>query len=179
MPIGCSLGIEATPYFMQNMLGDADLIARFYRLHCALETGRDELHADELAIGAFSTLFRRHGNGGGRPEPAPQSRATLGRVIELMHARYSGNLGLDELAHVAGLTKFQLIGLFKRCIGLTPHAYLVHIRLNAACRLLKRGVPLAESALGAGFCDQSALTKHFKRCYGITPHQFASAAKTG
>jgi AraC-like DNA-binding protein len=96
-----------------------------------------------------------------------------------MHARYSENLGLDELARAAGLTKFQLIGLFKRAIGLTPHAYLVHVRLNAACRLLKRGLPLAESALAAGFCDQSALTKHFKRCYGITPLQFAAAARTG
>jgi AraC-like DNA-binding protein len=33
--------------------------------------------------------------------------------------------------------------------------------------------------LAAGFCDQSALTKHFKRWYGITPLQFAQAACTG
>jgi AraC-like DNA-binding protein len=89
------------------------------------------------------------------------------------------NLGLGELAEVAGLTKFQLIGLFKRTVGLTPHAYLIQIRLNAACRLLRRGFPLAESALAAGFCDQSALSRHFKRCYGITPAQFASATRAG
>jgi AraC-like DNA-binding protein len=96
-----------------------------------------------------------------------------------MQTRYSENLCLDDLARVAGLTRFQLIRLFKRTVGLTPHAYLVQIRLNAACRHLKRGYPLAESALAAGFCDQSALTKHFKRSYGITPLQFADAARTG
>jgi len=48
---------------------------------------------------------------------------------------------------------------------------------NAACRHIARGHSLAESALAAGFCDQSALTKHFKRCYGMTPLQFAKAVR--
>lgn len=177
--VGRSLGIKAAPYFMRNMLRDADLIEKFGRLHQVLETNGDDLCADELAVDAFSQLFHRYGSGGGQPEPAPACRAIAGRIIDLMHARYSENLGLDELAGVAGLTRFQLIGLFKRSVGLTPHAYLIHIRLNAACRLLKRGVTLAESALAAGFCDQSALTRHFKRCYGITPRQFAAAARAG
>jgi len=175
--IGHHLGIKATPYFADNMLRDAELIEQFDRLHRALEMDRDDLHADELMVSAFAGLFERHGSGGGRPDRAPRNRIMVDRVIELMQAHYSENLGLDELAQVAGLTRFQLIGLFKRTIGLTPHAYLIQIRLNAACRLLKRGTPLAESALAAGFCDQSALTKHFKRSYGITPRQFAAAAR--
>src|SRR5438046_3082333 len=121
--VGQSLGVEATAYFTRNMLNDRDLIDRFSRLHHELEIGNDAMHADELAVDAFSQLFERHGRGGGRPEPAPASQAIAARIIELMHARYSENLGLDELAVVAGLTRFQLIGLFKRAIGLTPHAY--------------------------------------------------------
>src|SRR5438876_741731 len=80
--VGRSLGLQATPYFMRNMLSDADLIATFGRLHRALETGRDDLHADELAVEAFDKLFRRHGSGGSRPERAPQSRAIAARIIE-------------------------------------------------------------------------------------------------
>ncbi|MGY3618979.1 helix-turn-helix domain-containing protein [Bradyrhizobium sp. USDA 10063] len=175
--IGDQLGARATPYFMQNMFDDAELIKRFGRLHRALEADQDDALTDELAICAFSALFERYGHGGDRPERAPQDRAIVARVVDLMQARYAENLGLSELARVAGLTQFQLIGLFKRTVGLTPHAYLVHIRLNAACRLLKRGTPLAEAALAAGFCDQSALTKHFRRCYAITPAQFAAAAR--
>ncbi len=177
--VGESVGIKAAPYFMRNMLSDTDLIERFGHLHHVLEIGDDHLHADELTIDTFKSLFQRYGSGGGRPERAPRSRAVAGRIIELMHARHAENLGLGELADFAGLTRFQLIGLFKRTVGLTPHAYLIHIRLNAACRLLKRGFPLAESALAAGFCDQSALSRHFKRCYGITPAQFAAAARAG
>src|SRR5437899_10325662 len=164
---------------MYNMFREAGRMDKFVRLHQILETNGNVLCADEFAVDAFSHLFHRYGSGGGQPGPAPACRAIAGRIIDLMHARYSENLGLDELAGVAGLTRFQSIGLFKRAVGLTPHAYLIHIRLNAACRLLKRGVTLAESALAAGFCDRSALTRRFKRCYCITPRQFAAAARAG
>jgi AraC-like DNA-binding protein len=93
-----------------------------------------------------------------------------------MQARYAESLLLDDLAAVAGLTVYQLIGLFKRTTGTTPHAQLTHVRLNAACRHLRLGYPIAEAATAAGFCDQSALTRHFKRCFGMTPMQFARAA---
>lgn len=175
--VGCGLGIEATPHFTRSMIEDGDLIDRLARMHQAFEANDDNFHADELLIDAFGELFRRHGSGGNRPERAPYDRVIADRIIALMRARYEENLGLDELASVVGLTSFQLIGLFKRTVGLTPHAYLIHLRLNAACRHLKRGYPLAESAQRAGFCDQSALTKHFKRCYGITPLQFAAAVR--
>ncbi|HVX76555.1 MAG TPA: AraC family transcriptional regulator [Bradyrhizobium sp.] len=173
-------GIDAVPYFTRNMLDDGDLIERFGRLHQVLETEPDDaLLADELAIDAFGKLFARYGSGGVRPEHAPRSSLVVRQLMGLMQERYYEKLVLDDLARFANLTSFQLIKLFKRSVGLTPHAYLVHVRLNAACRHLKRGHSLAESALAAGFCDQSALNRHFKRCYGITPLQFADAVRAG
>jgi AraC-like DNA-binding protein len=171
------LGVETIPYFTRNMFVDRDLIEGFLALHRALEDGRDLFRERELLIGSFGELFRRHGSGGGRIEPAPRDRAALGRSIAVMRARHAEELRLEELAAEAGLTTFQLIGLFRRTVGLTPHAYLTQIRLGAACRRLRRGVPIAAAATESGFYDQSALTRHFKRCYGITPLQFARAAR--
>jgi AraC-like DNA-binding protein len=171
------LGIEAAPNFLQNMIDDLEVIERFARLHRAFEAEHDDFCAGELVFDAFGMLFQRHGSGVVRPERTGQDRTTFNRIVELIQTRYAENLSLDDLARFAGLTNFQLIGLFKRTIGLTPHAYLIHVRLNAACRHLRRGYSLAESALAAGFCDQSALTKHFRRCYGITPLQFAEAVR--
>jgi AraC-like DNA-binding protein len=93
-----------------------------------------------------------------------------------MQAEYATNLRLEDLAADVGLTTFQIIGLFKRTVGLTPHAYLTQVRLNMACRQLRHAPVLADVAPAVGFYDQSALNKHFKRCYGITPLQFARAA---
>jgi AraC-like DNA-binding protein len=174
--IARGLGIERVPYFLRNDVNDPDLIETFLALHCALEDGTDPLHERELLLGAFGQLFGRHGNGGQRAEAAPRDRVLFGKVKETMRARHAETLQLDDLAGAVGLTAFQLIGLFKRVCGLTPHAYLTQVRLNAACRLLKRGAPIADAALASGFYDQAALTKHFKRCYAITPLQFAKAA---
>ncbi|MDA9395639.1 hypothetical protein WN73_34520 [Bradyrhizobium sp. CCBAU 45394] len=171
-------GTDPLPHLQESMLDDGDLIGRFDRLHRVLETEQDDLLADELVADAFGRLFERYGDGRRSKIPAGRD-AVVSRLIALMRERHAENLSLDQLAGLAGLTSFQLIGLFKRTVGLTPHAYLVHIRLNAACRFLRRGHSLADSALAAGFCDQAALNKHFRRCYGITPLQFAQAARAG
>ncbi|CAN5839251.1 AraC family transcriptional regulator [soil metagenome] len=174
--VAAGLGIERVPYFTRNIIGDPDLIEAFLAMHCAIEEGRDVFRERELLVGSFGRLFQRHGSGGDRIRPAPVDRQILARVIDRMRSDYASNLQLEELAAEAGLTTFQLIGLFKRTVALTPHAYLTQIRLGRACRWLRRSLALAEVATAVGFYDQSALNKHFKRCYGITPRQFARAA---
>ena len=42
-------------------------------------------------------------------------------------------------------------------------------------RITKKGAPLAEAAAGAGFSDQSHLSRQFRRAYGATPGQWAAA----
>lgn len=175
--VASGLGIDRIPYFSANAFTDTDLIAAFLKLHYALEESGDALHDRELLVGSFGTLFRRHGSDGAALiRQARADRAALSRVIEIMQDRHAEALKLEELAATASLTQFQLIGLFNRLTGMSPHAYLTQIRLKAACRLLKRGAVPAEAATAAGFYDQSALNRHFKRAYGITPLQYASAA---
>src|SRR5579875_1009840 len=142
-----------------------------------IEEAHDLFHDRELLIGTSGRLFRRHGSVGSRIEPPVRDRAVVDRAIAEMRARYAEAVRLEALADLVGLTTFQLIGAFRRAVGLTPHAYLTQIRLSMACRHLRRGVPIAEAAAVSGFYDQSALTRHFKRRYGITPSQFARAAK--
>ena len=170
------LGIEEMPYFTRNTFSDRDLIDAFLEMHCALEEGRDVFRERELLVGTFGRLFQRHGSGRDRIKLPPTDRLLLARVTERMRAEYARNLRLEDLAADVGRTTFQLIGLFKRAVGLTPHAYLTQIRLNMACRHLRHAPVLADVATAVGFYDQSALNKHFKRCYGITPLQFAQAA---
>ena len=174
--LAAELGIETLPYFTQNLFRDTDLIEGFLALHRALEEGRDAFRERELLVGTFGRLFQRHGSGGGRIEAGPRDQAPLQAALDHMRARHGEDLRLRDIAAPMGLTAFQLIGLFRRTTGLTPHAYLTQVRLSAACRALRHGLPIADVAAGAGFYDQSALTRHFKRCYGITPRQFSRAA---
>jgi AraC-like DNA-binding protein len=171
------LGVRQTPYFTQNAFNDPDLIREFNALHRQIERDGERFQEREKLVQTFGRLFRRHGSDGRRIAPAPRDRSVLGQAVALIRERHAENLQLEELAGAVGLTSFQLIDLFKRNVGLTPHAYLTQVRLGAACRHLRNGLPPAEVATEAGFYDQSAMNNRFKRCYGITPLQFAKAAR--
>jgi len=171
------LGLERVPYFMRNLIDDQPLIQAFLALHLSLDAGGDPFRTDELLSCAFGRLFACHGSGRLAAKPAPRDEALLRRVRERMHGDYESNLRLSELSRAVGLTQFQLIGLFRRALGVTPHAYLTHLRLSAACRELRRGESIARTAQACGFYDQSALTRAFRRCYAITPRQFVKAAR--
>lgn len=166
------LGLDALPYFTRNLFRDGDLVGGFLDLHRALDRGED---AEEAMLAAFGALFRRHGGGDRRALLAPRDRALLGRAIGLMRDRLGEALPLADLGTAVGLTPFQLIGLYKRGTGLTPHAYLTQLRLDRAMEHLAAGRSIAEAALRVGFCDQAALQRHFKRVHGFTPRQYVQA----
>lgn len=174
------LGIARPAYFMRNVVGDADLIAAFARLHCSLEDGQDPLEERELLVASFGTLFQRHGDGARSVPMAVRDEAVVARVAKRLASQHAeSGLTLNEMGLWVDMTPFQLIHLFKRTAGLTPHAYLTQLRLKAAIRELKAGVPIADAALASGFYDQSALTRHFKRSFGITPLQYQRAGAAG
>lgn len=175
--IARGLGLETVPYFTRNQLFDAGLAANFLSLHSALEDGRDGLLERELLLTSFAALFERHGSGGARLEPAPRDRARFKMATDYIRAKLAEPLSLGELCAKLQITQYQLIRLFKCITGLTPHAYITQLRLDTACRYLADGRPIGDTAISAGFYDQSALTHHFKRCYGVTPMQFARAVR--
>lgn len=178
--VTAALGIARPAYFMRNVLGDPDLIAAFARLHRSLDEGHDPLEECELLVASFGQLFARHGDGARSIPTAPHDEAAVSRVAKRMSAQHAqSGLTLDEMGLWVDMTPFQLIHLFRRTIGLTPHAYLTQLRLKAAIRQLRTGTPIAEAALASGFYDQSALTRHFKRSFGITPLQYQRAGAAG
>jgi AraC-like DNA-binding protein len=168
-----ALGLPRFPAFASGLRRHPDLVATFLRLHRALEAGAGQLRERELLVGAFGQLIGRDGAGSLAPDRA--DRPLLRRAVDLVHERHAEHLTLPALAAAVGMTQFQLIALFRAGTGMTPHAYLTQVRLGAACRHLRRGVPIADAAVAAGFYDQSALARHFKRSYGMTPMQYVRA----
>ncbi|WP_255542305.1 helix-turn-helix domain-containing protein [Azospirillum sp. INR13] len=79
------------------------------------------------------------------------------------------DVGLDELSAAAGVDRFRLNRAFRAAFGLSPHAYLVRLRLRAARRRLADGEAPALVAAEVGFADQSHLGRWFRRAYGMTP----------
>jgi AraC-like DNA-binding protein len=171
------LGLAKRPSFPSCAIDDTVLIAGFRSLHSALEQRGDVCEIRERLIQAFARMFERCSAGVPSIDLGPDDRARFRKVAALVRTHHLDALHLEKLAAVADLTVFQLIRLFKRVAGLTPHAYLVQLRLDEARRHLRNGMPIAQAAMAAGFYDQSAFTNHFRRSYGITPRQYVIAVR--
>jgi AraC-like DNA-binding protein len=124
-------------------------------------------------IGALITQFAEPA-AGTRDDYAPT--VGIGRARDLLHARSSEAVTLDELVQAAECdTTQRLIRGFRGAFGFTPHQYLTHLRLQRARDLLRRGRDCGETAHAVGFYDQSQLNRHFVRHFGVTPGTYARA----
>jgi len=143
-------------------------------LHEAIISNQDQLLVDELIISLFSRIemlqFGKmicHGF-------SDNSSGRLKNIVEFMRARFSEDISLNNLAEIAKCTSYHVIRLFRKQVGMSPHAYLVQLRLEKARELIDSGQSLADAALLAGFSDQSHLTRRFKKRYGLTPGLYGS-----
>ena len=98
---------------------------------------------------------------------------TIRKACEFIGANYSQKLSLTDLAGVCHMSPCYLQRVFVENSGLSPHDYLVHVRIKHSKTLLRRGLPIAAVAQEVGFVDQSHFTHCFKRIMGITPGYYA------
>jgi AraC-like DNA-binding protein len=97
------------------------------------------------------------------------------RLRELLHSSEATSINLSEFARAEDVSQFQLLRTFKRRYGSPPHAYGLHVRVERARELLRRGLSVAEAAAATDFTDQSHFTRHFRRIWGMTPGAYAAA----
>jgi AraC-like DNA-binding protein len=172
---GARGGRGGLPLFTAPVAEDAPLARRLWRVHALLLDGATRLEAHELLTGTVLELVQRHASRrvAARARTAESATATgagaAAHVRDLLHDRFADDLGADDLARAAGLSRFQVYRQFQRAYGVPPSAYLRQLRLREARRRLAAGEAIAAVAPATGFADQSHLTRWFRRTYGITP----------
>jgi transcriptional regulator GlxA family with amidase domain len=147
---------------------DADLRTRLLAVHRASELGEGTQLARECALLALLDDLRRVGGAPQRPAADPVVSAT----VELLRDRFVDRLDLDTIAAAVGESKFRLLRQFRAVTGMTPHQFLVSVRITHARRLLAADVAPAEVAVMTGFADQSHLTRRFRNRIGFTPGRY-------
>ncbi len=162
---------QGTPSFSRQWLTAPELAAAFHRAHRTLEGKVGALEADEGMFSFLATLFQRHGSTIILP-PRTRESSAVHRVRDYLLANYSTDVGLDELAKVAGLSRAHLIRAFRKEFHITPHAFLTDKRVREAKTLLRQGWSAADTAYHCGFADQAHFTRHFKARTGVTPGAF-------
>jgi AraC-like DNA-binding protein len=157
--------------FVAPVARDAALRSMFDQVHRQLSGPQaDEPMACEQALLRLAAGIELRLNGSVLRASASEAIARArARIDDMPEAPVS----LDELAVEAGMSRFRLYRAFRRQLGLSPHAYLLQRRLGLARRLLQAGMPAAQVAQAAGFCDQSHLNRWFTRTFGVAPARYA------
>lgn len=165
-----------TPFFPATRVHDPEGAALLSRAHRAMEAGPEGLVGEELLLRAYAHCLVRHAGLPVRPlggEAGPVARAQA-----LMAARHDEALSLAVIAGRVGLPRHHLIRAFRRETGLTPHAWLVDLRVRRARERLRRGEAPGAVAAATGFSDQAHLTRAFKARLGVTPGAFRAAHRS-
>jgi AraC-like DNA-binding protein len=130
------------------------------------------LAIEEALVDTCISLLTNHGSAARREPPVA---ANIARVRERLADPAHPSPSLAELAAIAGLSRYQLLRRFQSAYGLTPHAWLMQLRVERARSLIRANCPLSLAALKAGFVDQSHMNRAFVRHLGFTPGQYRTA----
>ena len=94
----------------------------------------------------------------------------VSRTLGYVNDNLDGNVSIEAMAAVAGLSPFHFSRTFTRATGHPPHRYVMRARVERAVALLRgSALSLAEIAFRTGFADQSHMGRHIRQLHGISP----------
>lgn len=116
-------------------------------------------------------------------EPAPETsgealtqadREYLSKIIALVtEALPDGDLSVEGLATKMFTTRGNLNRKVKDIAGITTQQFVLQVRLEEACRLLRDSdIPITEVGFRCGFDSAVTFSRAFKRKTGLSPTQY-------
>lgn len=100
----------------------------------------------------------------------PRVGSRLTALLAQIEANPSLPWTTHSMAQFARMSVSRLHALFREEFDISPHAWLLHKRLDLACELLTyTGRTITDIALSTGFSEQSVLTRAMRQHMDITP----------
>ena len=98
------------------------------------------------------------------------------KALWFIESHLAGTLTLDEIAGVAGISRFHMVRAFAAATGLSVMRYVRARRLSEAARALAGGAPdILKLALDADYGSHEAFTRAFRDHFGVTPERVRAA----
>lgn len=170
-------GHSGVPCFSQCKITDPELFNLFRAAHRPLlcpSATKLEHHVNVYHV--ISQLIIRHSERTPRLSEKTSRLPAIGKAVEFIMENCAEAISLDDIAGVAGVSRFHFCRAFKKKMGLPPHAYQIQLRIERAKAMMLAGTPISQVSTMAGFYDQSHFNRHFKRIVGVSPGTFAKGA---
>ena len=101
-------------------------------------------------------------------------------ALEMIRSRLlSSDIHIQELASVCGISETYLKLLFKERFGVSPKKYMIQMKINHACELLRsERYSVTQVSELCNFSDVYFFSRQFKEYTRITPTQFIKKYKS-
>lgn len=97
------------------------------------------------------------------------------KALWFVESHFAGEISLDEVAAVAGVSRYHITRAFAAATGMPVMAYAKARRLSEAAKALAKGAPdILTVALETGYGSHEAFTRAFRDQFGLTPEQLRS-----
>jgi AraC family transcriptional regulator len=172
---------DSPAYSIRNEAGIGDevieCIGRSILSEAVAQTAASRMYVEAASLTLAARLVQRYCDSGTCVALEKSTRGLDGvrlrRVLNFIEANIKNNITLEDLASIAGYSAFHFARKFAVTMGIAPHRYISHLRLESAMAELTAGkLPLAEIALNAHFSSQASFTRAFHRATGMTPLEF-------
>jgi AraC family transcriptional regulator len=157
----------------QYAISDPHVVALVLNMRDEIQAGCPcgRLYGQALSLALAARLQARYSN---RPvaksPPGSLSPLQIRRVCDYVRAHLNSDMAVADLARQVNLSPHHFSMLFKQAVGVPPHQYVLHERIDEAQRQLASGrMTLSEVALNLGFSDQSHFSRAFRKITGTTP----------
>jgi AraC family transcriptional regulator len=172
---------DSPAHSIRNEAGIGDevieCIGRSILSEVVAQTAASRMYVEAASLTLAARLVQRYCDSGTCVALEKSTRGLDGvrlrRVLNFIEANIKNNITLEDLASIAGYSAFHFARKFAVTMGIAPHRYISHLRLESAMAELTAGkLPLAEIALNAHFSSQASFTRAFHRATGMTPLEF-------
>ena len=101
---------------------------------------------------------------------------TAREIVRYLDEHYREDITLDSLCRWFGYSKTRLNQLFREYTGTSVCRYLMDVRMENACRMLRgSGESIYSIAMETGFSSQNYFSRQFKKYIGCTPGEYRKA----
>ena len=127
---------------------------------------------EEVAVGLASTVLRTH-HDARLPRFTSRDERRVTEVVRHIESTIDHAHTLLALAKQARLSPYHFLRVFRKLTGVSPHQFLLRMRLNAAAQRLRRSSePVTDIAYGVGFEDLSNFVRTFRAEFGAPPSRY-------
>jgi AraC-like DNA-binding protein len=159
-------GLDPLPLLCNTESGER-ILAGFHRMfdlfntHARLQT---QLLAHTLESILLTVANTNH---------VTDTQSKLQNSIRYIHANYNKKISVPSLAKMEGLCNSRYITLFEQSTGYSPIAFIIKLRLDTACELL-RNTDISVKQIGSmvGYSDAHFFSRIFKKETGMSPQAY-------